>query len=202
MVFFKFLHLNRVPLWCGWFHWFCYFWVMTLLSNQKLKTRNTVSGYKEGSKIQSDKIFWSGTPKLWAVSFAIFDSWPFYQAKSWKTQNTVFGYKKSSKIQSDIIFWINGARACVYDKIWKVWTLSFHWKKKLLNLDKNLRFWRKSKFVNSIFFRGIFQKWHVRPKLARFPAFKENWRARVRAPACTWWNSKSMNLQLSLEKNY
>ena len=29
--------LNRVPLYCGWFHWFCYFWVMTILSNQKLK---------------------------------------------------------------------------------------------------------------------------------------------------------------------
>ena len=28
--------LNRVPLYCGWFHWFCYFWVMTILSNQKL----------------------------------------------------------------------------------------------------------------------------------------------------------------------
>ena len=97
--------LNRVPLYCGWFHWFCYFRVRTILSNQKLKMQNTVSGYKEGSKIQSDKIFWSATPKLWVVSFAIFDSWPFYQAKSWKTQNTVFGYKKGSKIQSDKIFW-------------------------------------------------------------------------------------------------
>ena len=34
------------------------------------------------------------------------------------------------------------------------------------------------------FFRGIFQKWHVRPKLARFPAFKEKLaRARARAGA-------------------
>ena len=47
------------------------------------------------------------------------------------------------------------ARACAHDKIWKVWTLSFHWKKKLLNLDKNLRFWRKLKFVNSNFFEAF-----------------------------------------------
>ena len=69
------------------------------------KIQYTVFGYKKESKIQPDKIFWSATPKLWVVSFAIFDSWPFYQAKSWKTQNTVFGYKKGSKIQSDKIFW-------------------------------------------------------------------------------------------------
>ena len=50
-------------------------------------------------------MIWSATPKLWVVSFATFDSWPFYQAKSWKTQNTVFGYKKGSKIQSHKIFW-------------------------------------------------------------------------------------------------
>ena len=88
-----------------WFHWFCYFWVMTILSNQKLKNAKYCFWLQRGSKIQSDKIFWSATPKLWVVSFAIFDSWPFYQAKSWKTQNTVFGYKKGSKIQSDKIFW-------------------------------------------------------------------------------------------------
>ena len=30
--------------------------------------------------------------------------------------------------------------ARAHHKIWKVWILCFHWKKKLLNLDKNLRF--------------------------------------------------------------
>ena len=67
--------------------------------------QNTVFGYKKGSKIESNKIFWSATPKLWVVSFAIFDSWSFYQTKSWKTEITVFGYKKGSKIESDKIFW-------------------------------------------------------------------------------------------------
>ena len=89
--------LNRIPLYYGWFHLFCYFWVMTLLSNQKLKTQNTVSGYKKMWKIQSHQIFWSAIPELWVVSFSTFASWPFYRRKIWETQNTVFGYKKESK---------------------------------------------------------------------------------------------------------
>ena len=68
------------------------------------KTQNTISVYKKESKIQSDKIFWCAIPKLWVVSFVIFDSWPLYQAKSGKMQNTIFGYKKGQKIQSDKIF--------------------------------------------------------------------------------------------------
>ena len=61
-----------------------YFWFMTILSSWSWKTQNNVFGYKKGSKIQSDKIVWSATLNLWVVSFASFDSWPFYQAKSWK----------------------------------------------------------------------------------------------------------------------
>ena len=52
---------------------------------RKLKTKNTVFGYKKGSKIISDMFLWSATLKLWVVSFATFDLWPFYQAKTWKT---------------------------------------------------------------------------------------------------------------------
>ena len=75
--------------------------------------QNTVFGYKKGSKIQSNKIFWSATPILWVVSFATFDPLPFYRTKSWKMQNTVFGYKKGSKIQSDKIFWSATPKLCI-----------------------------------------------------------------------------------------
>ena len=37
------------------------------------------------------------------------------------------------------------ARRRAHDKIWKVWTFSFHWKKKLINLDKKQRFYKKMK---------------------------------------------------------
>ena len=79
-----------------------------------MKRQYTVFGYTKESKIQPDKIIWSATPNLWVVSFAIFDSWPFYQSKIGKMQNTVFGYKKGSKIQSDKIFW------CGTPKLWVV----------------------------------------------------------------------------------
>ena len=84
---------------------FLSFWLMTTISSKKLKIKNSVFGYKKGSRIQSNELFSSAITKLWVVSFAIFDSWPFYQGKSWKTQNTVFGYKKGSKIESNKIFW-------------------------------------------------------------------------------------------------
>ena len=93
---------------------FLSFWLMTIFSSKKLKMQNTVFGCKKGSKIQSDKVFWSVTSTLWVVSFAIFDLWPFYKGKNWKRQNTVFGYKKWSKIQSDKIF------SSVNPKLWVV----------------------------------------------------------------------------------
>ena len=48
--------------------------------------------------------FLSAIPKLWVMSFTIFDSWPFHHAKNCKTLNTVSGYKKGSKIISDMSF--------------------------------------------------------------------------------------------------
>ena len=44
-------------------------------------------GYKKGVQHHTRHDFLSATPtlELWVVSFAMFDSWPFYQAKSWKT---------------------------------------------------------------------------------------------------------------------
>ena len=42
-----------------------------------------------------------------------------------------------------------GARMCArrraHDKIWKVWSFSFSWNKKLINLDKKQRFYKKMK---------------------------------------------------------
>ena len=81
----------------------CELWSFCQTKSWKLK--NTVFGYKKGSKLQYHQTFWSATSILWVVSFPTFDLSPFYQAKSWKTQNTVLDYKKGSKIQSDKIFW-------------------------------------------------------------------------------------------------
>ena len=50
---------------------------LTFYAENLQKRQITVLGYKKGSKIQSDKIFWSETSKLCVVSFATFVSkWP------------------------------------------------------------------------------------------------------------------------------
>ena len=59
--------------------------IFNIKNYKKAENKNTVFGYKKGSKIISNMIFWSATLKLWVVSFAIFDLWPFYQAKTRKT---------------------------------------------------------------------------------------------------------------------
>ena len=41
---------NHVPLCCGRFHWFCYFLVMTILSNQKLKNAKDSFWLQRGVK--------------------------------------------------------------------------------------------------------------------------------------------------------
>ena len=60
---------------------------------------------KKMSEIQSKKIFWAIINIFLAVSFIIFDLWPFCQTKSRKWYNIVSGYKKGSKIESHKIFW-------------------------------------------------------------------------------------------------
>ena len=115
------------------------------------KTQNTVFGYKKWSKIQSDKIFWSATCKLWVVSFDIFELWPFYKSKNWKRQNTVFGYKKWSKIQSDKIF------SSVNPKLWVVSFATFG-SKSFLTKGRNPMFSRTFRriFLGMVCFLPLF----------------------------------------------
>ena len=66
----------------------CNVCLMTILSSHKQNVEySTAFGYEKGIQHDTRHVFWSATStlKLWVVSFAMFDSWPFYQAKSWKT---------------------------------------------------------------------------------------------------------------------
>ena len=94
----KFIQTSFSELWllyCGWCH-LLFFNHEHLVQAKAKKTKNTVSHYKKGSKIQSDRIFWSATSTLRIVSFLIFNSWPFYQVKSWKSK-IPFLIKKSGQ---------------------------------------------------------------------------------------------------------
>ena len=123
---------------------FLSFWLMTTFSSKKLKIQNTVFGHIKGSRIQSNEVFSSAPTKLWVVSFAIFDSCPFYQPKSSKTQNTVFSYKKESIIQLDKFFW------SATQKLWMVsfFTFSSKW---FLKQVRILMFWHTFRRI----FRGM-----------------------------------------------
>ena len=61
--------------------------------------------------------------------------------ESFKINNFFFQWK----LKVHIFRILSCARRRAHDKIRKVWTFSFHWKKKLINLDKKQRFLKKMK---------------------------------------------------------
>ena len=75
------------------------FWFMTTLSSQILKNSKYSFWLPKGVRNSIRQDFLS-RDTLWVVPFVIFDSWPFYQGKSWKTQNTVLVVKWAQKFNS------------------------------------------------------------------------------------------------------
>ena len=81
--------LNRVPLYCGWFHWFCYFWVMTILSNQKLKNAKYRFWLQRGVKnIKSNHRQCEGRDSENLVGL---NSWPLFVTKNHISRFSAFG---------------------------------------------------------------------------------------------------------------
>ena len=87
---------DRRPWNCGLDGFIYYFWLMAIVSRQKLRNEKCRFWLQKGVKIGSgNKIFWCATTKLWVFSFFIFD---FIKTKTEKRKISFLVTKRDQKL--------------------------------------------------------------------------------------------------------